>query len=166
MGNVALEQGPDPGDQIEVARLAVTLGKAREDAHDLGVPLGSQAGIVSLEHFCMSGPGIDLRRPLADAEPTVVEVAAWACGEHEVVHQKSSSCSVMGAPDTREGRFELYSLHVILLLDRLKGEGAKAITVSLTNDGTAVLATPGSRVKLGFDPDRAVVLPHGPLADE
>jgi cytochrome b pre-mRNA-processing protein 3 len=26
-----------------------------------------------------------------------------------------------GVPDTREGRFELYSLHVILLLDRLKG---------------------------------------------
>lgn len=32
----------------------------------------------------------------------------------------------MGVPDTREGRFELYSLHVILLLDRLKGEGAQA----------------------------------------
>ena len=28
----------------------------------------------------------------------------------------------LGAPDTMEGRFELYSLHVILLLDRLKGE--------------------------------------------
>ena len=26
------------------------------------------------------------------------------------------------APDTMEGRFELYSLHVILLMDRLKGE--------------------------------------------
>lgn len=31
----------------------------------------------------------------------------------------------LGAPDTREGRFELYSLHVILLLDRLKGEDAR-----------------------------------------
>jgi HEAT repeat protein len=30
-------------------------------------------------------PGIDLRGPLADAVPAVVEVAAWACGEHEVV---------------------------------------------------------------------------------
>lgn len=28
-----------------------------------------------------------------------------------------------GVPDTREGRFELYSLHVILLLERLKGHG-------------------------------------------
>ncbi|MDO9335873.1 MAG: ubiquinol-cytochrome C chaperone family protein [Caulobacter sp.] len=29
--------------------------------------------------------------------------------------------TTLGAADTREGRFELYSLHVILLLDRLKG---------------------------------------------
>lgn len=34
--------------------------------------------------------------------------------------------TAFGAPDTREGRFELYSLHVILLLDRLRGEGAQA----------------------------------------
>jgi cytochrome b pre-mRNA-processing protein 3 len=32
----------------------------------------------------------------------------------------------IGAPDTAEGRFELYSLHVVLLLHRLKGEGAAA----------------------------------------
>ena len=31
-----------------------------------------------------------------------------------------------GVSDTVEGRFELYSLHVILLLHRLKGEGARA----------------------------------------
>ncbi|WGM39579.1 ubiquinol-cytochrome C chaperone family protein [Caulobacter sp. NIBR1757] len=29
--------------------------------------------------------------------------------------------TTLGVPDTREGRFELYSLHVILLLHRLKG---------------------------------------------
>ena len=32
----------------------------------------------------------------------------------------------LGAPDTMEGRFELYTLHVILLLDRLKGDAAVA----------------------------------------
>jgi cytochrome b pre-mRNA-processing protein 3 len=32
----------------------------------------------------------------------------------------------LAAPDTIEGRFELYSLHVILLLHRLRGEGAEA----------------------------------------
>lgn len=31
-----------------------------------------------------------------------------------------------GVPDTADGRFELYSLHVILLLHRLKREGAAA----------------------------------------
>ena len=32
----------------------------------------------------------------------------------------------LGAPDTVEGRFELYSLHVYLLLERLKGQGEQA----------------------------------------
>jgi cytochrome b pre-mRNA-processing protein 3 len=32
----------------------------------------------------------------------------------------------LGAPDTMEGRFEVYSLHVILLLDRLKRQGERA----------------------------------------
>jgi cytochrome b pre-mRNA-processing protein 3 len=36
----------------------------------------------------------------------------------------------LGAPDTIEGRFELYSLHVILLLHRLRGEGAEAAETS------------------------------------
>lgn len=35
-----------------------------------------------------------------------------------------------GAPDTVEGRFELYSLHVVLLLDRLRRQGAVASEVS------------------------------------
>ena len=34
--------------------------------------------------------------------------------------------SRMGAPDTAEGRFEIYSLHVLLLLHRLKGGGERA----------------------------------------
>jgi cytochrome b pre-mRNA-processing protein 3 len=36
----------------------------------------------------------------------------------------------LGAPDTGEGRFEIYSLHVVLLLDRLRGQGAEAAEVS------------------------------------
>ena len=36
----------------------------------------------------------------------------------------------LGAPDTVEGRFELYSLHVVLLLDRLRGHGEAATDVS------------------------------------
>lgn len=36
----------------------------------------------------------------------------------------------LGAPDTVEGRFELYTAHVFLLLDRLKGQGARASETS------------------------------------
>ena len=36
----------------------------------------------------------------------------------------------LGAPDTPDGRFELYTLHVLLVLERLKGEGAAAAAVS------------------------------------
>jgi cytochrome b pre-mRNA-processing protein 3 len=34
--------------------------------------------------------------------------------------------AVMGAPDTVEGRFELYTLHVAMILRRLKGQGTQA----------------------------------------
>ncbi|WP_374570227.1 ubiquinol-cytochrome C chaperone family protein [Phenylobacterium sp.] len=36
----------------------------------------------------------------------------------------------LGAPDTVEGRFELYTLHVMLLLDRLRGQGQAAAEAS------------------------------------
>jgi len=38
--------------------------------------------------------------------------------------------SGLGAPDTIEGRFELYSLHVALILMRLKGQGVAATAAS------------------------------------
>ena len=36
----------------------------------------------------------------------------------------------LGAPDTVEGRFELYTLHVVLLLHRLRGHSAEMDTVA------------------------------------
>ena len=36
----------------------------------------------------------------------------------------------LGVPDTTEGRFEVYSLHVVLLLERLRGHGDLATDVS------------------------------------
>ena len=36
----------------------------------------------------------------------------------------------LGAPDTVEGRFELYSLHVLMLIERLRGEGPQAAETS------------------------------------
>lgn len=36
----------------------------------------------------------------------------------------------LGAPDTPDGRFEVYTLHVLLVLARLQGEGPRAAQVS------------------------------------
>lgn len=36
----------------------------------------------------------------------------------------------LGVPDTVEGRFELYSLHVLLLIERLRGQSVEAVEVS------------------------------------
>ena len=49
-----------------------------------------------------------------------------------VVDQSRTSAlyADLGAPDTVEGRFEIYSLHVVLLLDRLRGHGEQAAETS------------------------------------
>ncbi|HEY9219742.1 MAG TPA: ubiquinol-cytochrome C chaperone family protein, partial [Phenylobacterium sp.] len=36
----------------------------------------------------------------------------------------------LGVPDTPEGRFELYTLHVLMLLERLRGQGEAAAETS------------------------------------
>ncbi|HEY2178617.1 MAG TPA: ubiquinol-cytochrome C chaperone family protein [Caulobacteraceae bacterium] len=38
--------------------------------------------------------------------------------------------AVLGAPDTVEGRFELLTLHVILIIERLRDEGPAAVQTS------------------------------------
>jgi len=38
--------------------------------------------------------------------------------------------TALRTPDTREGRFELYTLHVILLIERMKGQGEAAAETS------------------------------------
>lgn len=38
--------------------------------------------------------------------------------------------TALGVPDTREGRFELYTLHTVLLVERLKGQGESAAETS------------------------------------
>ncbi|MGE5566326.1 MAG: ubiquinol-cytochrome C chaperone family protein [Parcubacteria group bacterium] len=44
--------------------------------------------------------------------------------------RRSALYLAMHVPDTREGRFELYTLHVILLVERLKGQGEQAAETS------------------------------------
>ena len=59
---------------------------------------------------------------------------------------------------------ELEGAMVHLRLSR--PNGGKPITLSLTNDGKPIADLPGTRVAAAFDPQRAVALPHGELADE
>ena len=44
--------------------------------------------------------------------------------------RKPALYAEMGAPDTADGRFEVYTLHVLLVLARLKGEGPRAAHAS------------------------------------
>jgi len=44
--------------------------------------------------------------------------------------RKPTLYAELGAPDTYEGRFEIYTLHVVLLLDRLRRQGAQAAEIS------------------------------------
>jgi cytochrome b pre-mRNA-processing protein 3 len=57
--------------------------------------------------------------------------------------------SDLGAPDTAEGRFEVYSLHVVLLLDRLRGQGEAAGEISQALFDTYVEALDGALREMG-----------------
>jgi cytochrome b pre-mRNA-processing protein 3 len=44
--------------------------------------------------------------------------------------RQSRLYEAFGCPDTVEGRFELYTLHLVLLLERLRGQGERAAEIS------------------------------------
>ena len=50
--------------------------------------------------------------------------ALYACAVDQA--RKPALYENLGAPDTYEGRFEVYTLHVVLVLDRLRRQGAQA----------------------------------------
>jgi len=55
----------------------------------------------------------------------------------------------LGAPDTVEGRFEIYSLHVVLLLDRLRRQGDQATETSQALFDTFVKALDNALREMG-----------------
>lgn len=64
-------------------------------------------------------------------KPSPIKAAGAALYQAAVSQARSPSLYAEGrAPDTREGRFELYTLHVILLIERLRGEGGAATETS------------------------------------
>lgn len=63
-----------------------------------------------------------LKREKPPVLPAAEGLHAWA-----VAHARAPALyAEMGAPDTVEGRFELLTLHVLLMMDRLKACGAPA----------------------------------------
>lgn len=54
-----------------------------------------------------------------------------------------------GVPDTVEGRFELYTLHVFLLLDRLRGQGGRSSETSQALFDTYVSALDDALREMG-----------------
>lgn len=63
--------------------------------------------------------------------PRAAQAAGQALYARAVEQARSPGLySDLLAPDTAEGRFEIYSLHVVLLLDRLRGHGQDAKEVS------------------------------------
>lgn len=56
---------------------------------------------------------------------------------------------VFGVPDTVEGRFEIYTLHVFLLLDRLRGQGPRASETSQALFDTYVSALDDALREMG-----------------
>jgi cytochrome b pre-mRNA-processing protein 3 len=57
--------------------------------------------------------------------------------------------AVFGAPDTVEGRFEIYTLHVSMVLRRLKGQGAQAAETAQFLFDAYVEALDGALRELG-----------------
>jgi cytochrome b pre-mRNA-processing protein 3 len=63
--------------------------------------------------------------------PSSARIAGQALYEAVTIQARQPAFyTALGVPDTVEGRFELYSLHVVLLLHRFKGSGSQAANTS------------------------------------
>jgi len=64
-------------------------------------------------------------------KPRPAKAAGHALYARAVEQARSPALyQALGAPDTPEGRFEVYSLHVNLLIERLRAEGEEGVEVS------------------------------------
>jgi cytochrome b pre-mRNA-processing protein 3 len=60
-------------------------------------------------------------------QPRPARLAGRALYDAAVAQARSTAFyAALGVPDTPTGRFEIYTLHVVLLLHRLKGQGEQA----------------------------------------
>jgi HEAT repeat protein len=83
-------------------------------------------------------PGVDLGPLLADAEPAVVEVAAWACGEHERVADGILAALVALVAGTGAGVDPLVRESVVAALGAIGDDRGLDAILAATTDRPAV----------------------------
>lgn len=104
-------------------------------------------------------PGIDLRRPLADPVAAVVEVAAWACGEHETIPDDVLGTLVALAGGEAAGDDALVREAAVAALGALGDDRGLDAILAATRDRPAIRR----RAVLALAP---FVDPHHPRAAE
>lgn len=83
-------------------------------------------------------------------KPRPAQIAGRALYARVVSQAREPALYVrLGAPDTVEGRFELYSLHIYLILERLKGQGPLAAETAQALFDTYVSALDHALRELG-----------------
>jgi|JI10StandDraft_1071094.scaffolds.fasta_scaffold1306015_2 cytochrome b pre-mRNA-processing protein 3 len=84
-------------------------------------------------------------------KPRPARLAGESLYAQTVVQARSPALyAALGAPDTTEGRFELYSLHVFLLLERFKAQGEQAAETSQALCDTYISALDNTLREMGM----------------
>lgn len=83
-------------------------------------------------------PAVDLAPLLADPEPAVVEVAAWACGEHEDVPEATFAAVVALAGGRGSGHDALVRESAVAALGAIGDERGLDAILAATTDKPAI----------------------------
>lgn len=84
-------------------------------------------------------------------KPRPARLAGESLYARTVVQARSPALyAELGAPDTTEGRFELYSLHVFLLLERFKGPDERATETAQALSDTYISALDNTLREMGM----------------
>ncbi len=100
-------------------------------------------------------PGVDLRGPLADPAATVVEVAAWACGEHEVVDDDVLATLVRLAGGDGAGQDPLVREAAVAALGAIGDDRGLDAILAATTDRPAIRRRAVLALAPYVDPDHA-----------
>jgi HEAT repeat protein len=97
--------------------------------------------------------GVDLRPLLADADSSVVEVAAWACGEHEQVADEILTVLVALATGARAGQEPLVREAAVAALGAIGDDRGLDAILAATADRPAIRRRAVLALAPFLDPD-------------